>query len=223
MLDAVKIARRESRRLFAQSASVKAARVRRAGYALVALLMAQPAFAHTSGNSECELTVQQDGLVNGRIAIAARELSALAPVDADGDGRIEPSEMETQRPYFEKLANGLLEVQADGVICPAHLANMVLGDQYDGIDFFIEYRCPASPREIEVQALLVSALPLSHRHALTLRAGAVIERAALGGPARRATIHTPFVAGRRSAAWLTLAALILGLIVVAVRRQRASG
>lgn len=195
--------------------------MRRVGGRLLAvmLVLAGTAHAHQSGNSECELTVQADGHVQGRIALAARELAALAPVDPDGDGRIEAREIEAARPHFEKLALGLIEVHADGKECPATLQNLVLGDQNDGVDLFVDYACPNRPKLVEVQALMLSALPLSHRHALTLRAGSVVERAALGGPARRAAIHTPFPSAARSAAWIALGVLSLGLLALALRRR----
>ena len=187
--------------------------------ALLLVLVATNAVAHESGVSESELDVLENGVVHGRIAIPALELSALAPVDRDGDGRITQAEVDAERPHFERLAAGLLDLRGDGEPCPATLQRLVVGDQNDGLDLFVDYACNSYPARVEVQALLLAALPLSHRHGLLLRAGERTTRAALGGPERRAEILTPF-ARSTTTAWLVLAALA-SLLVYAVVRKRS--
>jgi hypothetical protein len=190
------------------------------GPLLALLLLAGSARAHTGGVSESELTVQDDGVVHGRIAIPAQELAALAPIDHDGDGKITQAEVDGQHEHFERLASGLLDLSADGQPCTASLAKLVVGDQNDGVDMFIDYRCNIHPHRVEVQALLLSALPLSHRHAMLLRAGDRTERAALAGPQRHATITTPFEKrDDKTTAWWVLGALA-SLLVYVVSRKR---
>lgn len=187
------------------------------------LALTTRASAHTLGVSESELTVEDEGAVHGRLAIPTLELSALAPVDRDGDGRITQAEVDAERAHFERLAPGLLELRADGVPCPGTLQRLEVGEQQDGADLFLEYRCPAQPQHIEVQALLLAALPLSHRHTLLLRAGNRSERAALGGPMRRAELVTGYErAEHRRVAYVVLVVLALGILVFAARKQHLS-
>lgn len=192
--------------------------MKRCGPLLALLLVAGAANAHAVGLSESELTIQDDGVVHGRIAIPAQELAALAPVDRDGDGRITQAEVDEQHAHFERLAGGLLELREGAVECPATLNKIVVGDQNDGVDLFIDYRCTAHPHRVDVQALLLSALPLSHRHALLMHAGDRTERAALGGPQRHAQITTPFAKPKdKTAAWIALGALACLLVYVVTR------
>lgn len=191
--------------------------------ALALLALAHSASAHTLGLSESDLEVETSGAVHGRIAIPALELSALAPVDHDGDGRITQAEVDAERTHFERLAVGLIELRADGALCPATLQRVVVGPENDGVDLFVEYRCPPSPLRVEVQALLLSALPLSHRHTLQIRAGSQQVRTGLGGPLRRADLATGFSpprsTGNRVLAWVVLGTLTAGILALAWRRR----
>lgn len=183
-------------------------------------LQASTASAHTLGVSESELTVDDDGVVHGRLAIPSLELSALAPIDRDGDGRITQAEVDGERAHFDRLVPGLLEIRADGAPCPGALQRLDVGEQLDGVDMFLEYRCPAQPMHVEVQALLLAALPLSHRHTLLLRAGTRSIRVALGGPMRRAELTTGYFRGEhRMVAFSVLAALAAGILWFAWRRR----
>lgn len=192
------------------------------GPLLALLLTSSAAHAHTGGISESELTVQDDGVVHGRIAIPAQELAALAPVDRDGDGKITQAEVDQERPHFDKLAGGLLELRADGAVCPATLGTIVVGDQNDGVDLLVDYRCTVHPQRVDVQALLLSALPLSHRHSLLLRAGDRTTRAALAGPLRHAELTTPFARrdDKTTAYWVLCALAALLVYVVSRKRLR---
>ncbi len=189
--------------------------------ALPALLfVAASADGHTGGLSESELTIQDDGVVHARIAISAQELAALAPVDRDGEARITQAEVDQQQAHFDGLAGGLLELRADGAECPGRLEKIVVGEQNDGVDLFIAYQCSAHPHQLDVQALLLAVLPLSHRHALLMRAGDRTERAALGGPQRHAQITTPFTKSSDTRlAWAVLGALACLLVYVATRKR----
>ncbi len=190
---------------------------------LVALLLfAGTAHSHTGGLSESELTIQDDGVVHGRIAIPASELAALAPVDRDGDGKITQNEVDQEHGHFVKLAEGLLELRADGDVCSATLSKLVVGDLNDGVDLFVDYRCSMHPQHVDVQALLLSALPLSHRHVLLLRAGDRTERVALAGPLRHAAITTPFAKrdDKTTAYWVLCSLAALLVYVVSRKRMR---
>lgn len=186
------------------------------------LVFALPASAHTLGLSESDLEIETSGAVHGRIAIPALELSALAPVDRDGDGRIGQAEIDAERTHFERLALGLIELRADTTLCTAALQRTVVGPENDGVDLFVEYTCPPHPIHVEVQALLLSALPLSHRHTLRIRAGSQQVVSALGGPLRRADLATgfsPAPSGNRVLAWGVMGALVAVVLGLAWRRR----
>jgi hydrogenase/urease accessory protein HupE len=140
----------------------------RAGLFTLALawLGAPVARAHDPGLSSLHLTAR-DGAVEITLQFAPADAAHLAPLDADGDGRVTRAEFETARPGLDAIAGQWLALRQGEQ--PLALRPMSTGfeEEGDNIAFRAIVPAPASGEWMLFFPRLI-ALPPGHRQSVTV-------------------------------------------------------
>jgi hydrogenase/urease accessory protein HupE len=129
------------------------------------ILATASAFAHDPGLSAVRLKL--DGKkIAVRLTLARADITIIAPMDADRDGRITPSEFEAARARLESLARESFALSLDGSGLPPSAVAVNL-DEGDAIHFDLEFP-PARGSRLILRSLLIDKLPRGHRQFLSL-------------------------------------------------------
>src|SRR5262245_50528330 len=129
------------------------------------LLATATAFAHDPGLSSARLKLDGKNIA-ARLTFARNEIAVIAPMDADGDGRITQSELDSARARLESLAKESLTVRLDGKEFSPTAVTVSL-DEGDAIHFDLEFP-PARGSRLVLRSLLIDKLARGHRQFLSL-------------------------------------------------------
>jgi hypothetical protein len=88
---------------------------------------------------------------------------AIPGLDGNGDGQLEPREIERARPALQAAMIDPLEVHADGVPCPGTLSGAAV-DPPDGLRLDATFRCRDAPAHLHLRFGFLDLLPNDHRH-----------------------------------------------------------
>jgi hypothetical protein len=103
------------------------------------ILGAPKADAHESSTSYLRLGVQADGNLNGSLEVGVLDLSWSVPLDADGDGRVLWSEVQTAQPGIATLIADKLIVERGGRKCTLQVTDVLVtrhvGEPYLSLPF----------------------------------------------------------------------------------------
>jgi len=150
----------------------------------VALLgIARTADAHVLGISRGDYT-PNGATLGAEIAMRADDAALAVPgLDADGDGRVSPSELLRARAALKAAFVDSLDVRADGAPCDGALDDARL-DPPDGLLVRAVYSCPRAPSRLKLRFGFLDRMPSDHRHLATvhLPAGDVDTLAVLARP-----------------------------------------
>ncbi|HEX8794855.1 MAG TPA: HupE/UreJ family protein [Polyangiaceae bacterium] len=133
------------------------------------LLAAGSAWAHAVGLSKGDYTAGGTAEVTAELTFARADLAGLVSgLDANGDGKVDASELARARPAIEIVVFGRgVTVDADGAACPGSLISAELAEP-DGVDVRGRYRCAAPPSRVHVHVGLLDDLSEGHRHVARL-------------------------------------------------------
>jgi hypothetical protein len=88
---------------------------------------------------------------------------AVSGLDGNGDGQLEPREIERARPALQAAVIERLEVRADGVRCPGALTEAA-PDPPDGLRLDATFSCAGAPAHLHLDFGFLDLLPADHRH-----------------------------------------------------------
>lgn len=128
-----------------------------------------PATAHKPSDSYLRLEVQGNQ-IQGQWDIAVRDLDYAMGLDDNSDGVITWGELRTQKKEIAVYALSRLELQADGVICPAQLTQQLVDNHTDGAYSVLRFvaNCSQKPNTLGVNYRLFFDLDPQHRGLLRL-------------------------------------------------------
>jgi hypothetical protein len=151
---------------------------------VVLLLAASIGAADAHKPSDAYLALWPDGArVPGQWDIALRDLDFAIGLDADGDGAITWGEVKAKRDDIVAYAMARLAIAADGVPCPATVAELLIDNHSDGAYAVLRFTaaCPHAPRELQVSYRLFAEIDPQHRGLLRLEMAGQT-RTAIFGP-----------------------------------------
>ena len=151
--------------------------------ALLLVLLPRVASAHVIGISRGEYTPQGAG-VGVELTMRADDAAlAVTGLDADGDGRVSPAEIDAARAALASVFVSGLTVRADGSPCSGSLED-ARPDAPDGLRIVAAYTCPCAVTHLHLGLGFLERLPAAHRHLATVRlpAGNVDTLAVLARP-----------------------------------------
>jgi hydrogenase/urease accessory protein HupE len=122
--------------------------------------------AHDPGLSALSLRLEKDKL-EATLTLARADAEALAPLDADHDGKVSQQEFEAIRSRLELIADTALELKLDGTLIPGGPPQAEL-DPSDAVHFRFVFSGVTGGR-FSVRSTILSSLPRGHREYLTLR------------------------------------------------------
>jgi HupE / UreJ protein len=151
---------------------VASARSRRGGVALsaaaTALALTTAAAAHQVGLSRGDYAFAGSE-VTAEIIFARGELASLIPeLDANGDGRLTPDEVEAGGARLEAAIVARTTVTANGARCPGKLVAARLAEE-DGLTVRGVFRCPSAAPTARVDLGFLEDLAHGHRHVARAR------------------------------------------------------
>lgn len=127
----------------------------------------RPAWAHVMGVSRGDYTPEGSRL-HAEIAMRMDDAAlAVAGLDADGDGRVSPAEVDRAAPALKAALLDSLEVIADGTRCTAALDEARI-DLPDGLRLRGTYTCTHPPLRLHLRFGFLDRLPSAHRHLATV-------------------------------------------------------
>jgi hydrogenase/urease accessory protein HupE len=129
-------------------------------------LAASRALAHDPGLSAADVKIDGKELT-ARISFARAEIALIAAIDADHDGQVTQSELETARARVESLAKGSFVVSADGKDLPPAAVAVSLGES-NAIQFDLTFETPHAGT-FTLRSTLFDRLARGHRQFLSLR------------------------------------------------------
>ncbi len=133
------------------------------------LTLCAAANAHEVGLSRGEYAVEGDALVV-KLAFARREIAAnVAGVDANGDGEVDPAEIDASKDKLKAALVDRLAVTSDGA-CAGELEAARTAEN-DGLFVQARYRCPVGLGAIRAEHLFLDDLAFGHRHIARLPSG----------------------------------------------------
>jgi HupE / UreJ protein len=153
-----------------------------------------PANAHKPSDSYLKLAVQGNQ-IQGQWDIALRDLDYAMGLDDNGDGAITWGELRAQKKEVTAYALSRLELQADGVPCPAQLTQQLADNHTDGAYSVLRFvaTCPQKPNTLGVNYRLFFDLDPQHRGLLSLETQG-LTRTAIFSPTQ-GNQSLPLVAG----------------------------
>ena len=123
--------------------------------------------AHEVGLSRGVYVVDADA-VAAELTFARDELRTLAPaLDGDADGVLSGPELSAGTGTLQVLVTGL-RVAGDGQDCPGTVLDAALTEG-DGARVHLAYRCPTTPRRLDLDMPLLATLTFGHRHLAEVR------------------------------------------------------
>ncbi len=177
------------------------------GAALLVLLFAWTAGAHTRGLSRCTFEIASDGAVHGRLELAIADLPERAT--------------ETEAGLSELALRGV-DVRADGESCPGRFADS-RADGADGVAIDLDFRCPAGASVIEAELFFIP--DVGGQSVASLEMGSKTKQVVLDAAHRtvQMQIAPKKPARARVALWVIGAAILVALaaaFALARRRRR---
>jgi hypothetical protein len=147
-------------------------RIARASFAIgaiaTAIAAASIAIAHQVGLSRGDYSLVGN-VVQAELVFARGELISTVPdLDANGDGRLTPDEVDAARARLEATIVKRVVVTADGAPCPGQLTAAHLTEE-DGVAVRGTFRCPNAPAKARVELALLDDLAHGHRHVARAR------------------------------------------------------
>ncbi len=129
-----------------------------------------PATAHKPSDSYLKLEVQGNQ-IQGQWDIALRDLDYAIGLDDNGDGLITWGELRAQQKEGTAYALSRLELEADGVTCPAQMTKQLVDNHTDGAYSVLRFvaNCPQKPNTLGVNYRLFFDLDPQHRGLLSLK------------------------------------------------------
>jgi HupE / UreJ protein len=139
----------------------------RIALALFAVLLAAipvTAEAHKPSDSTLSLTIE-DSTVQGRWAIALRDLDYAMGLDGDGNGEITWSEVRARHKAIAAYALSRLDLHSDTEICPTTAGDQEVEDRSDGAYTVLRFTaaCAGTVENFEARYLLFFDLDPQHR------------------------------------------------------------
>jgi HupE / UreJ protein len=143
-----------------------------------------PATAHKPSDSYLKLAVQGNH-IQGQWDIALRDLDYAIGLDHNADGVITWGELRAQKKEVAAYALSRLELEADGVTCPAQLTQQLVDNHTDGAYSVLRFvaNCPQKPNTLGVNYRLFFDLDPQHRGLLRLETQE-LTRTAIFSPAQ---------------------------------------
>ncbi len=136
--------------------------------AAATLALAADVAAHQVGLSRGEYAFAGSE-VNAEIIFARGELASLVPeLDANGDGRLTPDEVDLARARLEAAIVARTTVTANGAPCPGKLVAARLAEE-DGLTVRGVFRCPSAAPTAHVELAFLEDLAHGHRHVARAR------------------------------------------------------
>jgi hydrogenase/urease accessory protein HupE len=133
---------------------------------LVLVLAATSALAHDPGLSAAEVKLDGNKAV-ARLTFAHGDIAAIAPMDANRDGRITQAEFDAVRAQIESLAKeSFAMIIDDRDVSPMAVAVSLV--ESDAVQFDLEFTILPGSR-LTLRSLLIDKLPRGHRQFLALR------------------------------------------------------
>jgi hydrogenase/urease accessory protein HupE len=130
------------------------------------IVAAASAFAHDPGLSAAELKPDGAKLI-AQTTFSRDEIAMIAPMDADRDGLITPSEFDAARNRLESLAGESIALSVDGKEIAATEVSVRLGES-NAIHFDLQF--PAlKGSKLTLRSPLIDRLARGHRQFLSLR------------------------------------------------------
>lgn len=151
---------------------------------LFLLLTGAAAEAHKASDSYLRLHVQ-DAQVRGQWDIALRDLHAVLPLDADGDGAITWGELRAQHAAIAGYALARLTLAGADGPCALTTEDQWVDRHSDGAYTVVSFvaDCKAPPRELEIGYHLFFDIDRQHRGLLQLDTAGIV-RSAVFSPAQ---------------------------------------
>jgi hypothetical protein len=146
------------------------------------LALAPGAFAHIASNGF--LTVDIHGaLLEGALELAVRDLELAIELDVNGDGKITWRELHDAQPRLTRYLHQQLGFSSGARSCTVNFGAVQVNSRIDGNYAWIPFsgRCPLTVGQLTIRYQILEHLDPSHRGLLTLRAGALVQTAVLGG------------------------------------------
>ncbi len=193
--------------------------------AIVLVLFARLASAHTLGLSTCDLEVEPSGRVDARLVFASVEPLRGVPLDRNGDGVVANDEVRAAEGELGAFLERGVEVTADGIGCPETFEGAAISD-LDGLVLTASFACPPGSSRVTATLYYLNELGPDHREIARITAGGATTETVLSRERREIALAIPRAAPRAAARGAaTLAAwLVVGLFmfVVAAGARRAA-
>jgi hydrogenase/urease accessory protein HupE len=159
-----------------------------AAFAMLAVgFFALPARAHAIGLSTGEYTAK-GASVTGKLAFARGEVASLAPaIDANRDGHLTASEIESSRTLLRDKILARINVSAGGASCSPVLTDAGLTEQ-DGLLLSGRWDCGSADKPFAVELGLLDDLARGHRHIARAVTGGATHDEVLYGDQRTLTV-----------------------------------
>lgn len=107
--------------------------LRSVGLATLTLLWSAAAWSHSSSTSYLQLELSESGALHGRWDIPLRDIDAIIPLDADGDGQLRWGEVRMAEPAINAHALAALSVNSQAQHCSLHAATLAVSEHADGV------------------------------------------------------------------------------------------
>ena len=157
--------------------------------AALACLAVAPAMAHKASDAYLTLSAQ-DGVLDGRLDVALRDLDLALDLDADGDGAITWGEVRTRERDIAAYLLARVTVTADAAACPLTARPLAIDRHSDGTYAVIAFagHCEAAAPALVLDYRVLRDLDRQHRGLVRFVAGGTETSIALTADAPRATL-----------------------------------
>ncbi|MGQ0697992.1 MAG: HupE/UreJ family protein [Panacagrimonas sp.] len=144
------------------------------------LLWSATASAHRPSDAYLTLVVEQDRML-GQWEIALRDVAALVPLDTNADRQLSWGELRGAQAQLSQVLVDSLHLQGDKNACQVTITDLLVNDRIDGryAWFAVQIQCAETPRALDIDYRLLSALDPTHRGILVLSADAATHSAVL--------------------------------------------